>query len=162
MITQLYLDRVNLKIQETIQKYFGIDFKYDIPVTFRTDMKAKAGIAYRRNHRIELSEQLFLENIEKFFATTIPHEVAHIIQYLAFPNAKQGHGPEWRSIMDRIGVESNRCHTYDVTSLVTQNRHKYACVCAGRIFELSTRMHNLIQSEKHRRCNTCNTRIVKI
>lgn len=45
---------------------------------------------------------------------TIAHELAHIVQFRCFPNAKQAHGREFRYILDSIFMPSTTYHTYNV------------------------------------------------
>lgn len=157
IITQELHNRVMQKVSATVSKYFGPTFDLDIPVSYRSDMKGTAGIAYVNSKKIELNAQLFLANTEKFFERTIPHEVAHIITKMVHPHAKQSHGPEWRSVMDHIGVDSTRCHTYDVSALVKRmERFTYACACS-RPLNITKIMHNKIQKGSVRTCMTCNT-----
>ena len=162
MITQETMNRINAVVQSCIKKILGQSFELQVPVTFRTDMKRTAGLAYSRSKKIELNQQLFLANTDEFFSRTIPHEAAHIITYILYPNAKQGHGPEWRNVMNRLNVEDiKRCHSYDVSALVKprfSERFTYVCAC-DRKLSLTKIMHNKIQKGSHRRCNVCNTRV---
>lgn len=165
IITQELQYRVEKKIRETIVKYFGVTSNLNIPVSYRTDMKGTAGLAYKSSRRIELNVQLLLENTEDFFKRTIPHEVAHIIQYMVYPYAKQGHGPEWREIMDFLGVDSTRCHSYDVSALVVKRnttKFTYGCSCEGKVFNISKLIHNKIQSGAGRHCLKCKTVVYKL
>lgn len=161
MINQETHTRINAVVQSCIKKILGQSFEMIVPVTFRTDMKRVAGLAYYKTKKIELNQQLFLENTEEFFTRTIPHEAAHLITHILFPRAKQAHGPEWRNVMNRLNVEDvKRCHSYDVSSVVQRVTEKfsYACMC-DRKMSLSKIMHNKIQKGSHRKCLTCDTRV---
>ena len=133
MISVELLKNVEKCIDESVNKIMGSlpGHELKIPFSFRTDMKGIAGRAHcYSNKRIELSEQLFLENVEEFFLHTIPHEVAHILAVILYPDAKQHHGPEWKSVMRELGVEPVRCHNYDTSSCYKDTRFRYNCACS--------------------------------
>lgn len=44
---------------------------------------------------------------------TLAHELAHVIQYVCFPHAKQAHGPEWKRIMRDLGFEPSTYHSME-------------------------------------------------
>lgn len=46
------------------------------------------------------------------FDRTIAHELAHVIQFRLYPNAKQAHGTEFRMILDIMGFDSSTCNRY--------------------------------------------------
>jgi SprT protein len=124
-------------------------------------MRSVAGCAYTgKFKRIELSEQLFLENIESFFENTIPHEVAHILTEILYPNAKQDHGPEWKSVMRELGIEPVRCHNYDTSSCYNDTRIRYNCVCSTHHL-LSKIRHNKAKLGTEYSCGTCKTRLIE-
>ena len=150
-------------ISTCIISIMGVSNNLIIPVSFRTDMKGIAGLAYcYNNKRIELSEQLFLENIEEFLSDTIPHEVAHILTAILYPDAKQDHGPEWKSIMRKLGVNPRRCHKYDITSCFkSKDRIKYTCACDNYTHMLSKIRHERVKIGTIYRCNTCDNRLIE-
>lgn len=87
---------------------------------------------------------------------TIIHEVAHIVTFKVFPNAKQNHGPEFKRVMRMLGADNpTRCHSYDVSGLKRYNtvkRFEYVCE-AGCVHSLSVRRHNSIVNDgKRYRC----------
>lgn len=138
--------RVDQCVAKCIEIVLGENHNLKIPVSYRTDLKKVAGLAWcYSNIRIELSEQLFLENIEKFFLTTIPHEVAHILTVMLYPEAKQDHGPEWKSVMRILGIEPKRCHNYNILSCYKPGSYfRYSCSCNPH--------HNLTKI-RHKRIN---------
>ncbi len=72
-----------------------------------------AGKAWFREHRIVLSQDFLVKNFDDMIANTVPHELAHLIQYKLFPKAKP-HGYIWQSIMiDWFRCNPLRCHSYD-------------------------------------------------
>lgn len=80
-------------------------------VKINARLKTTAGYAYSQAHRVEFSAELFWEHTEHFVVDTIPHEVAHIITDLRFPNEKSHHGQPWRDTMFVLsGREPKRLH----------------------------------------------------
>lgn len=131
-----------------------------LPVTYRTDMKQVAGLAYCTSIKIELNADLFLENLESFFVSTIPHEVAHIIATKVFPDAKQNHGPEWKSVMRSLGYVPTARHSFAPTATMKSNSlFRYTCSCDKEFF-LSKIMHNKINRGNDRYHTVCKTKIV--
>jgi len=82
-----------------------------------------AGLAYYREHRVDVNMQLYVENPVYFFNQTLPHEVAHLASYFINGLSGTGHGKEWKVIMGLIGREPKRCHNLDVTNV---KRKQYA------------------------------------
>lgn len=81
------------------------------------------GEAWINRNLIRLNLTFLVENVEKFLATTVPHEVAHLVAryvYTSKPmNGKKvrPHGPEWKEVMGVLGVEPKTKHTYSIASL---------------------------------------------
>ena len=122
-------------------------------VEFTSKLGTNSGIAHG-SRLIEFNSVLLAENVEKFITTTVPHEVAHICASKAFPNAKQGHGPEWRAIMRCFGVQPSRCHSYDVSNVERKRdmtKHLFTCKCNTQHLLSPQRAKNV----KSFVCNKC-------
>jgi len=131
-----------------------------IPVTYRNDMKKCAGLAYCVSKRIELNIQLLIENEEAFLARTVPHEAAHIITKILFPDAKQAHGPEFRYVMTKLGCDTSTYHSYDVSSVVSGERFRYVCNCKDKApFSISKLIHKKMVAGQSRTCRSCKGRL---
>lgn len=72
---------------------------------------------------------LLVENEEKFLATTVPHEVAHLVAHYVFGpivskcgERMTSHGKEWREVMWLFNVPARVTHTYDVSSIQKPKR----------------------------------------
>lgn len=135
--------------------------QHTVQFSLRSDIGKTAGYAYQAECRIELNTQLLIDNFDEFMETTIPHEVAHIIQAHKFPRAKQAHGPEFRLICMQIGFpKAGRTHhNFDLSGVVTvkeKKRFQYACACTPNYF-FSTRLHNAMERGEKRGCGTCHT-----
>ena len=77
-------------------------------ISLNNRFKTTAGMAYYDSHSIKLSTELFREHTDHFIADTIPHEVAHLVDYIVFK--EWGHGPSWKQVMRAYGLEPARCH----------------------------------------------------
>jgi SprT protein len=114
-----------------------------------------AGYAYFSRWHIRLNHILLQENIEKFESSTLPHELAHLINRYLYGKKVKPHGPEWKAVMRRLGLEPERCHSYDVdNSRTTTKVYGYVCSCCQNGW-LTSRQH-----KKERRgvlyfCNSC-------
>ena len=107
-----------------------------------------AGKAWYTEHRVEFNEILALENKETFI-TTIAHELAHLITFQIYPNAKQAHGPEFKSVMEALGYDPRTYHTYDVSSVSARRvktRYQYICTVCGKEYEIAKPTHTKIQA----------------
>jgi SprT protein len=151
-------NRAQQLIYNLLDKELGKNHGYIVPLYLNDKMGVVAGFAYY-DLRIELNTILFLENIEDFFENTIPHETSHIIQYIKYPKAKQGHGPEWKTIMRNLGYTPTRCHNYNI-SAVSSNKMRYTCKCEDKLFWSGKNLHSKIQSGDCRSCPKCKTHVI--
>lgn len=118
--------------------------KLDMPeVTFYTK-GASAGLAKFISHELSFNEVLAKENTDTF-ENTIIHEVAHLVTFRVYPNAKQKHGPEFREVCQTLGGSGNTYHTYDVSSVAikrTKTRYIYVCRDCSFKYELTKQKHD--------------------
>lgn len=155
--------QVQEKVQECVTKVLGA-IEADllvIPVTYRDDMQDVAGYAYRDTKRIEINAPLFLLNKKEFLSQIIPHEIAHVLQDVLYPEAKLAHGKEWKKIMQILGCPADTFHLLDVSS-VAENTHRYSCGCSeGNFFHMVHKSkHEKILKGARLECVACKTRII--
>ena len=104
---------------EELSKVYKIG---NIPaIHFNTNKSPVAGYAYRWEKKVEFNLR-FAEELD--FETTIMHELAHIVQYIVYPFAKQAHGPEFRSIMQTMGFSPRTYHSYNVKAAKSKKLEK--------------------------------------
>jgi predicted SprT family Zn-dependent metalloprotease len=151
MISKELQARVLAKIAEC-NAILGLSIKPKIE--YRTNMKSTAGFATYSTQLIELNELLFLSNVEDFISRTVVHEYAHLATDKLYPNAKQHHGPQFRSIMSRLGGPITTCHSYSCSS----RTYRYTCNC-GEIFMLTKLLHNKVSNGQIRKHLACSSRI---
>ena len=77
-------------------------------ITFNHKLRTTAGYNYPGENRVEICYKLFVTNQEEQLLVTIPHELAHQVDWNL--NNKQGHGPTWKNIMVAYGLPPVRCH----------------------------------------------------
>lgn len=145
-LTYHYIDIAN--------QHFGLNIPH-VPVDFNL-RGTTAGKAWG-GRKIQYQPVLLEENGDKFLNRTVPHEVAHIVVYHLYPQARmrmsngrrmiKPHGKEWKRVMAIFGIDSSRCHSYDVSNVSTQKTKlarafKYKCNCKVWDFTVI----------RHRRC----------
>ena len=159
---------LQLKVQEKIQQCLDLILGeetaryFKVQVEFKTTLGLCAGLAYCSESRIVLNEALFLKNQDEFFNETIPHEVAHILQYVLYPKEKLSHGRRWKEIMIKLGLKPSVYHHMDI-SAVDDKVYRYTCACDGgfRYHQIPEAKHKRLQkSTRALQCGTCKTRII--
>lgn len=119
-----------------------------IPTVQFFSKSSVAGKAFYEEFYVSFNEILALENSEEF-STTIAHELAHLITYVVYPNFKQHHGPEFKSVMEKLGYDYRTYHTYNTSSVSTKRvktRYEYVCTKCMAIHEVATPTHNKMQA----------------
>ncbi|MDA1008285.1 MAG: SprT-like domain-containing protein [Planctomycetota bacterium] len=82
-------------------------------VRFSKRMRTTAGTACNRTHTVRFSTRILHRVGMEAFDVTIAHEVAHIYCD-RLHSTRCGHDRRWKSVMQRIGLPSHRCHNYSV------------------------------------------------
>lgn len=115
-----------------------------------------AGYAFRRVAKMRFNLALAERNEQAFLSDTVPHEMAHILQFKHYPNSKP-HGGEWKYFCRVLtGAEMPRCHDYDVTGIKrTRNVKKYAISCGCMQHVVSQTIINRIKSGRIYTCVLC-------
>lgn len=131
-----------------------------IPVVKFTQKGRVAGRCWYGAQLLEFNEILAREN-SSLFQETVIHEVAHLFTFFLYPNAKQNHGPEFRSVCRALGGTGRTYHNYDISSVSRKNkiqRHVYKCSC--REHTLTTTKHNRALKGAQFLCIKCRQKIV--
>ena len=98
------------------QKFKRPEIRYNIRNT-------NGGEAWLQRNLIRLNLTFLVENEKDFLASTVPHEVAHLVAHYVYDskplNGKKvrPHGKEWKEVMGVLSLEPKTKHTYDLTSL---------------------------------------------
>lgn len=155
--------RVDERLREVIKI---AEDHYDVSIRFPNVVyKQKgrtAGTANIRSWRINLNSVLLSENVAEMIHNTVPHEMAHLIDFQLHPEnfesniirARNGrlrrskrsvHGTTWKRIMSVMGVVPKRCHKLDTTNArqASRTREKFEWTCrCGDIMSLGAKRHN--------------------
>lgn len=110
------------------------------------DSSVVAGRAHYREHKVSFNTTLAGENSEAFMNTII-HEMAHLVTRMKYPNVKQSHGPQFKSIFISMGGNGKRCHSYDVSTVKREVVRTYV------VYKCSCREHN-ITAATHKKIGT--------
>lgn len=166
---------IEKKAEAHVQKFLKIavehgykmpkDDGYKLTVKFNLTSIRVAGQVQKRNFPDKLMNIRFHTPCMKryktdYFKRTIPHEVAHIIAYVNYPNASS-HGRTFKKIMAMFKSPDSRCHNYNLRKLMnkttqkrTTKRFKYVCNCDTHYIS-SIRHRRVVLQGVQYRCNNC-------
>jgi SprT protein len=108
---------------------------------------------------IRVNAQILInpEFTEDMINNTIPHEVAHVVVRQTWPSAK-GHGKEWKLMMYYLGLEAERCHSYDTVAARQRQKaprpHVYYCNC-DEPHRVTNILHRRMQQGRRYTCRKC-------
>jgi SprT protein len=104
---------------------------------------------------IRYNPALLRANPDDFLASTVPHEVAHLIAFARHGIRIRPHGVEWETIMRHMGAEPRRCHAYDVSGLAIRRLREldYHCNCRGH--RLTSIRHHRVLAGQTYLCRQC-------
>jgi SprT protein len=156
------MEKISEKLNELIEacnaQFRGFNFS-DVKFSMNGRLTSTAGRAFLQEGRLEFSKTLYTQNVEAFLNDTVPHELAHIVAFRVFGD--KGHGVHWKHVMNFLGFEPTRCHSYAVQKRSTAKVYKYVCKCEGKTHEVSAQRQAWINKGKMYQCTTCGTRIVR-
>ena len=138
------------------------------PVAVSFDLKGRAAGMYRvqgRNRLIRYNPYIFAKYFDDNLATTVPHEVAHIVVHHKHSYRCKPHGYEWKRVMRDFGVEESRCHSYDTTNSTVRSRtvaRNYAYKCACQTHMLTSIRHKKAMRGSIYICKRCKTSIKQV
>ena len=139
---------------------YGQKFKFP---AIRYDIRGTvAGRADIYGWEVKFNPILLMENIDDFINRTVPHEMAHLVDYQLHPENFEStvtwvpgygarrtkrdiHGYTWKSIMIVFGADPSRCHSYDTKNARVKKRgrakHVWSCCGCGREMHLGPVRH---------------------
>lgn len=114
------------------------------PPRLRFDLRGQcAGQALPATWTLRLNRALLLAHEGHFLAVTVPHEVAHLVAYALHGPRIRPHGPEWRELMQQLGLPPKVCHDYPVKPARRARQWTYRCAC----------QEHRLGSQRHRRAS---------
>jgi predicted SprT family Zn-dependent metalloprotease len=121
---------------------------------------------YQKRNELHFNPELLVQNFERYLNTTVPHETAHYVQWIVFPNSlnngvrRQIHGREWKSIMYLFGIKNpERCHSYDITNVKRRVFKRTPVYCSCSVHEVTNHVINKLQQGKSFSCLKCKSKI---
>lgn len=135
---------------------------FDLPtVSFDLNGFKTAGLAQLQKWHIKINPRFLESYTKEVLARTVPHEIAHLITFKLFPNAKQFHGPEFRSVCRALGISESTYHSMKLPeygAIIKQKRpYIYSCGCQN--FNLTKLLHTRISLGQRRQCSKCKQEI---
>jgi SprT protein len=131
------------------QKFQRPEVRYNIRNT-------NGGEAWYKRNLIRLNLTFLVENEEKFLATTVPHEVAHLVAHYVYDSKPMNgkkvrpHGKEWKEVMGVLGLEPKVTHSYDIASLdiVRVKRKRAVKTTKAKLMDIVKRISKLEEGEQ--------------
>ena len=118
-------------------------FGGDVPVYF-FETGRTAGLAHS-DGRVGYNTHIFAQDMERFLADTVPHEVAHVVCLTL--RLDNGHGANWKRVCRLLGGSAARCYSgegIEHKMLRKRKRYEYRASCGTSVM-VSDVMHGKIQ-----------------
>ncbi len=129
----------------------------------RYDLKGRAAGQYLSHPHpcIRYNLALAKQQFDAFLERTPGHEVAHYVIHQMHPKGRvKPHGPEWRELMKKLGLDPSRCHEFDTSGVPTRRQRRFPYRCGCRTHELSATRHNRVRrGQVDYRCAMCGERL---
>jgi SprT protein len=153
--------RILEKVYECFSVFCTDMEKEKISVSFNLRGRSAGTFRYKQNAKgqifdIEIRFNLAIaeRHPEEFIERTVPHEVAHALDFLQ--RGTTDHGKNWKKLCRMLGMkEVSRCHSYELEGIV--KGFDYHCACKNYI--LSTVRHNRILKGTKYTCKQCKTQL---
>jgi len=115
----------------------------------------KAGVAKLQLYSVHFNPIFLNENVEEMIENTVPHELAHLIDWEVYQKHQQyygrrmsAHGHTWKSIMRLFGATPTRCHSYNTSNAQerVKNKFHYKCSACGHDIFMGPVRHRKAQN----------------
>jgi len=99
-------------------------------------------------YSLHFHAKLLPENLERYLTTTIPHEVAHLVNRVLLGRqfTKSGrrilHGETWKIFMKILGANPDRGHTMDTSKFAKRHPRNHVWACSCMEHNVTKRKHN--------------------
>lgn len=130
-------------------------------VHIRCDLRGRTAGQMRGygDGRLEIRYNLEIAALQPqaFLAETVPHEVAHLVVWLTHGRSAKPHGPEWRAVMQHLGImEPRRCHDFQNSGAAIRRQRRWPYRCACSEYPLSTTRHRrVLHGKQEYLCAKC-------
>lgn len=115
------------KLAAAYNKKYGLKLPTDVEVVFDLELRKPtcAGTATSRINAIDLNMTMFRDNVHEFLNGTIPHEVAHLAQFLYNDKHmcnEHKHGWVWEKMM--LGMKQQPLEFHSMSTQKAQEVYK--------------------------------------
>lgn len=145
-----------MELLQQAEQYFQIRMPR---VAVRFDLRGRSAGMVRfvagRPPEVRYNRLLLEENRADFLASTVPHEVAHVVARALFGAQIRPHGDEWKRVMHWLGADPARCHDYDVSRTQTRRLQRFPYRCSCRRHWLTSIRHKRILAGQMYYCRAC-------
>lgn len=132
-------DELKIAVQRTANVYakianrtMGTKLKIPVDIVYDIELESKQFANYAAyahgDINIGINTTLLIDNFEHILNQTIPHEIAHMVQYQRFTSKgviNPDHGVFWAEVMRKFGIEPLITHDFDVTKAIARYKeHK--------------------------------------
>lgn len=140
------------KVEEIQNKLENIGFpRITISTEINTLKPGVAGVAFPAWNKIIISVHYLNEFKDRVISNTVPHEICHLYVNKYYPHAKQNHGPEFRRLMQFLGLNGDTCHSMILSEgpkriKKTKTRYLYLSTITNKPVYLTSFQHNKMVS----------------
>jgi SprT protein len=161
--------KVQVVVNETVSKIealYGIKFPRPVVINYDINSARLAGQALMGRNTIRLNPHFLEKYKDDYIQTTCVHEVAHLGIHEAYTVDKghrvDGHGPEWKLMMNRLGADPSRCHSFVADAGVGRRKAKYAYQCSNccAAINVGPTVHKRLQKGELYKTRCCKARVV--
>lgn len=155
------------KVEECIvkaERFYGREFRRPrIEFNLKGRVAGHCCLVGGEPSKLRFNVPLAVRNRDSFLNDTVPHEVAHWIQYSLYKGVKP-HGREWKRIMVSVfKLAPKRCHRYDTSETQVRKNRTFKYVCRCKEWELTSIRHNKIQRKKATyHCPKCGDKLTRL
>lgn len=100
---------------------------HGVRASWNRRLRTSAGRAFWRKGRIELNPHLLRRHPGQIDGV-LAHEAAHVAAFRLHGRGIRPHGPEWRALLQAVGLPAAACHHLPVPR-VRRRRYLYLRVC---------------------------------
>lgn len=130
----------------------------DFTVVMNGRLTSTAGRAFLESGKLEFSPSLYEANEAEFLNDTVPHEFAHLVAYRVYGD--KGHGIGWKAVMQDMGFNATRCHSYEIPKRASSKTYAFKCDCMTH--EFTPQRMAWVRKGKIYRCNHCKTILTEV
>ncbi len=171
MVSTLCEDQMQQVRDATLSCLYRAEGLYNLPhkpIPLQFDLRGRAAGMYRVSGTIAViryNPHIFSCYYDHGLQTTVPHEVAHYIADRVWGLARiRPHGVEWRSVMQKLGVESAVASArFDLSGLPVRRQRRFTYRCDCDTHELTACRHNRVTRGGTRyHCRQCGGALVAV